>query len=126
MNDLVKRLRDKQAHSAEAFQCEEYMPMAAFWDSYAMLSQEAADHIEAQAKIIEELFEALRPFALVEIWDISSSDSSLDLYKPMPEKYAVGPVLRVGDFRNASEVWSKVPDRFLPKSNPNTPDRNDE
>lgn len=58
-SEIVAKLRDKSAHSAEAFGCEEYMPMAAFWKSYADLSEEAASHIEAQDKLIEELSEAL-------------------------------------------------------------------
>lgn len=54
-SEIVAKLRDKSAHSAEAFGCEEYLPMAQFWKSYADLSEAAASHIEAQDKLIEEL-----------------------------------------------------------------------
>lgn len=56
--DIVSRLRDKSAHSAEAYGLEEYMPMAAFWKSYADLSAEAADLIQSQQALIEEMREA--------------------------------------------------------------------
>jgi hypothetical protein len=41
-SEVVARLLDKHLHSAEAFGCEEYLPMKEFWASYAELSAEAA------------------------------------------------------------------------------------
>jgi hypothetical protein len=79
----------------------------------------ANDTIEAQSKLIGELSEALQPFALVEIWDISAKEDDFDLYKPMPEQYAAGGVLRVKDFRKASTAWAKIPERFHSKANLN-------
>lgn len=54
-SEIVSKLLDRHKHSAEAYGCEEYMPMAKFWQSYADLSAEAASHIEAQALTIAEM-----------------------------------------------------------------------
>lgn len=63
---LVERLRDASAHSAESYGCEEYLPMASFWQSYAALSAEAAtllleqqEENKALREAIEEAYEFL-------------------------------------------------------------------
>lgn len=61
-SELVEALRDKHKHSAEAYGCEEHMPMAKFWQSYADLSASAADLIEAQSNALEEMRECLPSF----------------------------------------------------------------
>lgn len=55
MSDLTERLRKSELHSAEAYDVEEYLPMAQFWDFYRNLSAEAASALEAQEARIAEL-----------------------------------------------------------------------
>jgi hypothetical protein len=66
---------------------------AYYQDAINRLNKASAT-IADQAKLIDELSEALRPFALVEIWDIGTKEDDNDLYSPMPEKHAAGGVLR--------------------------------
>lgn len=75
-SELVERLRDKAAHSAEAWGCEEYLPMQNFWASYRDLSVQSADLIESQQKTIEELREALKQARHV-MWEHGFTEDEL-------------------------------------------------
>ena len=61
--NLIERLKSHSQHCAEAYKCEEYLPMAEFWEKYEALSGEAAALIEQQEAVIASLIGALTPFS---------------------------------------------------------------
>lgn len=94
MNDLVKKLKANP-----------------LWPTgeYRSLTQEAADHIEAQNKLIEELQEALETF--VEEYTEMVNSGDCGFWDPEKEDKVIA----------ARAALSEAS-----KSNPNTPERNDE
>lgn len=63
--DLVERLKARATHCAEAYGCEEYLPMRKFWADHEALSSEAA------ARILE-LEGSLKPFVTAHL-DVSGT-----------------------------------------------------
>ena len=94
--ELVERLNEHVRY--------EYMPTAA-----RLAMEEAAAALEAQQARIAELeaesaalTKALRPFAEVARHDIGEDEADADLFKPMSERNARAPLLKVGDLRRAA------------------------
>ena len=56
---------------------------------------------------IAELEAALKPFARVADWDIADNEPNTAKYYPMDGRYAVGGVLKIGDFRRALAALEK-------------------
>lgn len=98
-NNLVDRLRMQALHDGHS--SDAHVKFCA--DVHA-----AADEILRLQKLVEEMTEALYPFAQADLWDIGEDEAVDDLYKPMPPNLAVGPVIRVGHFMAAYDAWSKA------------------
>ena len=62
---------------------------------------------DAMKARIAELEAALKPFARVADWDIADNEPNTAKYYPMDGRYAVGGVLKIGDFRRALAALEK-------------------